>query len=351
MMSRGLLRSGALPIVITLAGGCADPQAGIHVTVTMRDADFDADHLFDHLTFTARVGERRADACLYPADAVERAAPLDEPSPHACADARTQPWNGPPTAASWALADKPRTVNVDALEGEEVEVTVTGGLGGRLGTVRGSGKLVAGASFPELTIDLAGDAKVFPSACDARLEPSFPAEFDAKYKLCDAYLDDCPGALSIYARSPAVTCLGDGTSRVRNGPGLTCGVADGAPVVWHTPPVPTFNPCVRVFVRGRFVRCADGSPLDEAGCTRTTACAPQPIALWTRTKADPTKVFSSVEMGCLPPMGVAMTWSVLLALPKDAAIVGLSQSTSTDADGACFLDVETLTSTVKECPP
>ncbi len=334
-----------------LAAGCTDPPAGVHVIVTMDDAEFDADHLFDHLTFTARIGERRADACLYPADAVDRAVPVDVPSPNACADMREQPWTGPPTSASWALAGKPRTINVDALSGEEVEITVTGGLGGRLGTVRGSGKIIAGADFPELTIHIESDAKVFPAGCEARLEPSFPEEFDANYKLCDAYLDDCPGALVVLARSPAVMCLDDGTSRVRNGPGFTCGITSGDAVVWHTPALPTINPCVRTFVRGRFVRCADGTPLDERGCKTTTACAPQPVSLWVRAKGDVGNVISSIAMECLPPSNVPITWSVLLDLPKDAAIVGLSQSAATTDDGACFLDVEAITSTTKECPP
>src|SRR5262245_6913129 len=116
---------------------CKAAPAGVHVVVTMKDADFDADHAFDHLSVTATIRERRADACLFPADAVDRAVPLDEPSPTGCADLRTQPWNGPPTAASWALEATPRTINVEAENAEEVTVTVTGGLGGRLGTVRG----------------------------------------------------------------------------------------------------------------------------------------------------------------------------------------------------------------------
>ncbi len=355
MTSRRFLRSRVLSLAIAagaggLAGGCTAPPAGIHVTITMDDADFDDDHLFDHLTFTARVAERRADACLYPADAVERAVPLDDASPNACADRREQPWTGPPTAASWALADNPRTINVEALDGEEVDVTVTGGLGGRLGTVRGAGKLVASAAFPELEIHLAGDVKVFPSGCDARLEPPFNKEFDAKYELCDAYLDDCPGELGVYARSPAVTCLDDGTSRLRNGPGVTCGISAGEPAVWHSLPRPTIGSCVRIFVRGRFVRCADGSPLDKGGCTTTTACAPQPVSLWIRTKLDPATVFATADMECLPPMGVTMTWSVLVDLPKDPAIVGISQSTATDGDGACFLDVDSIT-WAKSCLP
>ena len=38
------------------------------------------------------------------------------------ADLRTQEWTGPPTAHSWALEATPRTLNIDAADGEEVEI-------------------------------------------------------------------------------------------------------------------------------------------------------------------------------------------------------------------------------------
>ncbi|MFO0588473.1 MAG: hypothetical protein U0441_13075 [Polyangiaceae bacterium] len=347
-MSRRLLVTSAL-IASSGALGCADPAAGVHVIVTMDDADFSDEHLFDHLTFTARIGERRADACLYPADAVERAVPIDDTSPNACADARTQAWTGPPTAESWALEGKPRTINVEAEAGEEVEISVTGGLGGRLGTVRGAGSMIASSSFPELTIRLTNDAALFPAGCGARLEPSFPEEFDANYKLCEAALTTCPATSVFLTRSAAVSCLDDGTSRVRNAPGLTCGLDDGEPAVWRTPALPTPAGCVRVFVRGRFARCKSGDPLAAGGCARTTACTPKPIALWSRDKLSaPKDFFATVPMECLPPIGVSMTWSVLLDLPKES-IVGLAQSTDTASDDACFVDVEAIAATSKEC--
>ena len=347
-MSRRVLVSFALA-ALAGAGGCADPTAGVHVIVTMDDADFSEEHLFDHLTLTALIGERRADACLYPADAVERAIPIDDPSPNACADARTQAWTGPPTVDSWALAKKPRTINVEAEAGEEVEIVVTGGLGGRLGTVRGGGSAIASSSFPELPVRLTNDAKLFPDGCGARLEPAFPDEFEAKYELCEAALTTCPATSVFLTRSAAVSCLADGTSRVRNAPGLTCDVDDGEPAVWRAPALPAPSGCVRVFVRGRFARCKSGDPLAEGGCARTTACTPSPVAMWSREKlAAPKDLFAATPMECLPPTGVAMTWSILLDLPSDP-IVGLAQSTTAAGDDACFLDVEAIASTYKEC--
>jgi len=329
---------------------CTEPPAGVHVIVTMKDADFNDAHVFDHLTFTARVADRRADACFYPADAVDRTVGLDEPSPNGCADLRTQAWTGPPTASSWALEETPRTVNVDALDGEEVEITVTGGLGGRLGTVRGTGKLTATPDYPELTVTLAPGEVLFPSGCGARLDASFPADFDAKYQLCDAILDDCPATGFTLLRSPAITCLDDATSRVRNGPGFTCGGQIGETIVWRTPLLPTAYACVRIFVRGQFVRCKDGNPLDPHGCKETTACTPKPVSLWSRAKLSDT-FYSMIPLDCLPPTAVPITWSVLLNLPKEAAVIGLSQSVDASDDDACFLDVEAIASTAKECIP
>lgn len=355
MFVRRSLAVSAPLLVVTIAialaaGGCAEPSAGVHVIVTMKDGDFDDGHAFDHLTLTANVGDRSAAACLYPADAVNGAVPLDDPSPNACADRRAQPWTGPPSAASWALASAPRTINVDAIEGEEIEVTVTGGLGGRLGTVRGEGKLVASPSWPDLTIELKPAQPLFPDGCGARLDPSFPAEFDAKYGICDATLDECPATAGLLTRSPAVACLEDGTSRIRNGPGVTCSVEQGEPIVWRTPPLPTLYSCVRIFVRGQLARCKKGDPGDLSGCEETTACAPKPVTVWSRTKGSDT-FFSEIALDCLPPTVVPITWSVLLDLPEQAAFVGLSQSTRTSDDGACFLDVEAIASTSKECIP
>lgn len=352
---RGPARALSSLAVLAIAGAplaCTEPPSGVHVIVTMKDADFDDAHLFDHLTLTARIADRRADACLYPADAVDRAVPLDDPSPNACADRRTQPWTGPPTAASWALEKTPRTINIDTDGPEEVEITVVGGLGGRLGTVRATGTLVASPDYPDLTLTLEAADPLFPDGCEARLEPSVPEDFEGQYELCEAPFDEsspCP-AIGTSLRSPAVTCLDDEWSRVRNGPGVTCGLEKGQPVVWRTPPLPTIRSCVRLFVRGQLARCKEGNPIDDPACEKTTACTPKPVALWSRGKlAD---VFHTwVPFECLPPTGVPMTWSVLLGLPKEAALVGLSQSVETSDEDACFLDVDAIASTSKECPP
>jgi hypothetical protein len=342
-------RHAVLSTTIACALGCTSPQAGIHAVVTMRDADFDEEHTFDHLTVTATIGERRADACLFPADAVGRALPLDEPSKTGCADLRTQPWNGSPTAASWALQDTPRTVNVEAEDGEEVVVTVVGGLGGRIGTVRGEGKGRASASFDRVDIELTPDQKVFPEGCDARLEPSFPESFDAKYRLCDALVSDCPALKPGLQRSPAVFCLDDGSSRVRNAPEITCGVTTGDASIWHTPALPKVKSCLRMFVRGHFVRCIKGDPLDAGGCTVTTDCAPQPTSIWTRDVNDIVNELDSAAMHCLPPVAVPITLSFELALPEAGVVYGLRQSVDTASEGACFLDVESFTGTYTDC--
>lgn len=331
--------------------GCTAPPSGVHVVVTMADAEFDDDHLFDHLTVTATIGARTATACLYPADAVTEALAVTDPSPFACADHRTQPWTGPPSAQTWALAGKPRTVNVDAEPGEEVDVAVVGGLGGRLGTVRGGGKLVASSSFPELRVELARDQKVFPLGCDARLEPSLPEEFDTRYRVCDAGLTSCPDIDPLFRRSPAVTCLSDGTSRVRNGPGFTCGTQTGEANVWHTTALPSLVPCLRIFVTGHFVRCKSGDPLVEGGCEETTDCAADPVSLWSRLKTPDGLLISNPSMECIPPSIVPVTFSVRVKLPKEPVFLGIAQSVATAGDGACFLDVQSLATTAKDCAP
>lgn len=344
-----------LLVFATLAStaACAPPPAGVHVVVTMEDSEFSGEHTFDHLTVVARVGERVAGACLYPADAVVRERALDDPAPHACADLREQPWTGPPTAATWALADNPREINVEAAGGELVEVEVTGGFGGRLGTMTGAGEQVASADYPELHIELRRGVPVFEEGCELRLEPSFPDEFDTKYRLCEALEVKCPEKVPYLLRSPAVTCVGE-MSRLRNAPGVTCDQAEGSPTVWRTPPVPSIDGksgCVRIFASARFARCREGDPGDPQGCPLTTDCTTAGARVWTRDGGVNGATLSDVTMSCAPPTTLPVTWSLVVKDTIGDVVVGISQSVEAAAEGACFLDVESITATSVDCTP
>lgn len=320
----------------------------------MEDGEFDAGHAFDHLTFTATVGDLRADACLYAADAVTQEIALDAPSKSACADLREQPWTGPPTATTWALAKGPREINVEAGDGARVRVEVIGGFGGRLGTVKGSGEAVAAPGYPELRIELTRGEALFAGPCGIELAPSFPEEFDTKYRLCEASRVKCPENVPSLLRSPAVYCVNEETSRLRNGPGVTCGEEAGAPTVWRTPPVPSIegkSGCVRIFASARFARCVEGDPSDPDGCAVTTDCAPKPVSLWSREGDIDGPTLSEVAMDCVPPTAVPITWSLPLQVTSGLVVVGISQSVETSDEGACFLDIESITATSVACDP
>lgn len=354
-MLRGMV-SRPLLACVAAAGSlaCTAPPAGVHVVVTMEDADFTADHAFDHLTVIARVGDREARVCLYPADAVTRERALDDASPHACADLREQPWTGPPTAASWALAARPRTINVEAADGERVEVEVIGGFGGRLATVTGAGERPAAADYPELRVALSAGERVFAEGCELELETSLPEEFDTRYRLCEAFMVKCPEKAPSLLRSPAVYCVNEETSRLRNGPGVTCGEEQGAPTVWRTPPIPAIEGqtgCVRLFATARFARCKDGDPADPRGCEVTTDCTPAPVSGWTRAGGVNGPTLSEAAMECAPPTAVPITWSMQLRVANGDVVAGISQSVKTSAEGACFLDVESIAARSVPCDP
>lgn len=350
----GMSRAPLFCALAALGLGCTAPPAGVHVVVTMEDGEFDEQHAFDHLSFTARVGERTGAACLYAADAVTREIALDEPSPHACADRREQAWTGPPTAETWALAEDPREINVEAGDGERVAVEVIGGFGGRLGTVKGAGEMTATRDYPELRIALERGEGLFDGPCGLTLEPSFPEEFDTKYRLCEATRVKCPEKAASLLRSPAVFCVDEETSRLRNGPGVTCDEQTGSPTVWRTPPIPSIEGktgCVRIFASARFARCVEGDPTDPDGCAVTTDCTPAPVRIWTRAGDIDGPTLSDVAMDCAPPTAVPITWSLPLLVTNGTVVVGISQSVETSAEGACFLDVESITATAVECPP
>jgi hypothetical protein len=329
---------------VAVLGACSAPPSGVHVVVTMSAAGYDDQHAFDHLTMKARIGARRAVACLYPADAVERAVALDgEPRPKACADRRTQRWTGPPTAEGWALDTQPLSINVEAAEGEDVDIEVIGGLGGLVGTVQGSGAMRASSAFPELRVELAGEL-VLPE-CDAHLESLFLGGVNTLDPMYDA--EEC-GDKSWF-RSPAVVPVdagGSRVSRVLNDPGLTCpdgGASDGDGLVWsfekNSKATGDKATWVRVHTRGRFVRCVEGDPGDPGGCTVTADCTTLPVGVGVRALDAGPEGWDLKNVTCLPPTSVPITWSVEIWRPAGKVLYGLAQDVKAAGAGSCFLDV------------
>jgi len=114
-------------------------------------------------------------------------------------------------------------------------------------------------------------------------------------------------------------------------PALDRSVESGGPWTWKvSSPPPRDSPL------------GPGDPRDPAGCVKTTDCTPQPVTVWTRETGTPGVTLSSAQVGCLPPVAVALTWSVDLERPEGQVIFGISQSEEAGTEGACFADVEAV---------
>jgi hypothetical protein len=361
------------------AAGCHSSDAGVRAVVRVDLTQWDDQHPFDHVTVTAEGGGKRAAACLFPANEIPQQRVL-EASDTSCADLHTAPWTAPPVIDAWNLSESPRTIDFVFPQGDDLDLTAVAAFGGSAMVGSANAEATADSSYPDVILSLTPGDEPIPPSCPLTLENAIPPFVAVQSSLCfgAAACPALPGeeqclstaggggggaggggagggagtgggtvGTQCFSHSAGVTCNGTG-SRIANLPGATCS-ADPTLVYrgWtdaNAPPTvdPLGFTCqARVFVTGRFARCA--APGSGGTCAVTTSCTPPSTSVGVLLDKNLSFFMGSQDIACLPPYPVLMTFSFLLQLPMHDWELGLTQDpVSAAASDACFFDVQSF---------